>query len=106
MLLPVLARAKASAQAAACANNIKQLDVPWFVYSDDNMTRLVNNSSTADTRRYRQSWVNNIQDWATSVENTNPTYVLSGKLAPYVNNCLGVYKCPADRAAAQNGPRL
>ena len=55
---------------------------------------LVNNSGTADTRTYRQSWVNNIQDWATSVENTNPAYVLSGKLAPYVNNNLRVYKCP------------
>jgi prepilin-type N-terminal cleavage/methylation domain-containing protein/prepilin-type processing-associated H-X9-DG protein len=106
MLLPALSRARSSAQAAACANNVKQLNVAWFVYSDDNLTRLVNNSSTADTRRYRQSWVNNIQDWATSVENTNPTYVLSGKLATYVNNNLGVYKCPADKSVAQNGPRL
>ncbi len=32
--------------------------------------------------------------------------MLSGKLAPYVNNSLGVYKCPADQSAAQNGPRL
>jgi prepilin-type processing-associated H-X9-DG protein len=40
------------------------------------------------------------------VENTNPAYVLSGKLAPYVNNSLGVYKCPADQSVAQNGPRL
>jgi prepilin-type processing-associated H-X9-DG protein len=40
------------------------------------------------------------------VENTNPAYVLSGKLARYMNNNLGVYKCPADRSAAQNGPRL
>jgi prepilin-type processing-associated H-X9-DG protein len=40
------------------------------------------------------------------VENTNPAYVLSGKLASYVNNNLGVYKCPSDRTQAQNGPRL
>jgi prepilin-type processing-associated H-X9-DG protein len=40
------------------------------------------------------------------MENTNPAYVLSGKLAPYVNNNLGVYKCPSDRTVAQNGPRL
>ena len=30
----------------------------------------------------------------------------SGKLAPYVNNNLGVYKCPSDLTVAQNGPRL
>jgi prepilin-type N-terminal cleavage/methylation domain-containing protein/prepilin-type processing-associated H-X9-DG protein len=106
LLLPALSRAKMSAQAAACANNIKQLSLAWIIYADDNNQSLVNNSSTADTQTYRQSWVNNIEDWGTSVENTNPAYVLSGKLAPYVNNNLGVYKCPSDHTAAENGPRL
>jgi len=106
MLLPALSRAKLSAQATACSNNIKQFATAWFIYSDDNQGLLVNNSSTADTRAYRQSWVNNIQDWGTSDENTNPAFVLSGKLAPYVNNNLHVYKCPSDQSMAQNGPRL
>jgi prepilin-type N-terminal cleavage/methylation domain-containing protein/prepilin-type processing-associated H-X9-DG protein len=106
LLLPALSRAKMSAQATACGNNVKQLSLAWLLYADDNDGLLVNNSSTADTRTYRQSWVNNIQDWGTSVENTNPAYVLSGKLATYVNNSLGVYKCPADQSMAQNGPRL
>ncbi len=106
MLLPALSRAKSSAQATACSNNIKQLSLAWLIYSDENQGLLVNNSSTADTRSYRQSWVNNIQDWGTSVENTNPAYVLSGKLAPYVNNNLAVYRCPSDQSRAQNGPRL
>lgn len=106
MLLPSLSRAKASAQATACSNNLKQLSVAWVIYSDENAGALVNNSSTADTKTFRQSWVNNIQDWGTSDENTNPAYVLSGKLASYVNNNLGVYKCPSDQSRAQNGPRL
>ena len=106
LLLPALSRAKMSAQGAACANKIKQLSTAWLMYADDNRQLLVNNSSTADTRTYRQSWVNNIQDWGTSVENTNPAFVLSGKLAPYVDNNLGVYKCPSDQSMAQNGPRL
>jgi prepilin-type N-terminal cleavage/methylation domain-containing protein/prepilin-type processing-associated H-X9-DG protein len=106
LLLPALSRAKMSAQGAACSNNIRQLSLAWLIYADDFNQLLVNNSSTADTRTYRQSWVNNIEDWGTSVENTNPAYVVSGKLAPYVNNNLGVYKCPTDRTAAQNGPRL
>src|SRR4029077_19988456 len=71
MLLPALSRAKGSAQATACSNNIKQLEVGWLMYSDDNQGLLVNNCSMVDTRSYRQSWVNNIQDWGTSVENTN-----------------------------------
>jgi prepilin-type N-terminal cleavage/methylation domain-containing protein/prepilin-type processing-associated H-X9-DG protein len=106
LLLPALSRAKMSAQATACGNNVKQLSLAWMLYADDNDGLLVNNSSTADTRTYRQSWVNNIQDWETSVENTNPAFMLSGKLATYVNNSLGVYKCPADQSMAQNGPRL
>jgi prepilin-type processing-associated H-X9-DG protein len=106
MLLPALSGAKARAQGTACSNNLKQFAVAWLMYADDNNGLLVNNSSTADTRTFRQSWVNNIQDWGTSDENTNPAYVLSGKLAPYVNNSLGVYKCPSDRSMAQNGPRL
>jgi prepilin-type N-terminal cleavage/methylation domain-containing protein/prepilin-type processing-associated H-X9-DG protein len=106
LLLPALSRAKLSAQATACSNNIKQLSLAWMLYTDDNDGLLVNNSSTADTQTYRQSWVNNIQDWGTSVENTNPAYILSGKLASYVNNSLKVYKCPADQSVAQDGPRL
>ncbi len=106
LLLPALSRAKATAQATSCADNIRQLAVAWVLYADDNGGLLMNNSSTADTRSFRQSWVNNIQDWATSPENIDPTYVYSGKIAPYVNNTLGVYKCPSDRCLAQNGPRL
>ncbi len=106
MLLPALSRAKAAARAASCASNVRQLAVAWAVYADDNADALVNNSSTVDTRAYRLSWVNNIEDWGTSVENTNPAFILSGKLARYVNNNLGVYKCPSDTACAQNGPRL
>jgi prepilin-type N-terminal cleavage/methylation domain-containing protein/prepilin-type processing-associated H-X9-DG protein len=106
MLLPALSRAKGSAQATACSNNIKQLQVAWMMYSDDNQGLLMNNCSMVDTRSYRQSWVNNIQDWGMSVENTNGDYLRSGKLALYVNNNLAVYKCPSDQSMAQNGPRL
>ena len=104
LLLPALSRAKMSAQGAACGNNLRQLSVAWLIYADDNRQLLVNNSSTADTRTYRQSWVNNIEDWGTSVENTNPAFVFSGKLAAYVNDNLAVYKCPSDQSRAQNGP--
>src|SRR5436190_16954082 len=106
LLLPALSRAKLRAQATTCSNNLKQFATAWFIYSDDNMGLLVNNSSSADTRSYRQSWVNNIQDWGTSEENTNPAYVLTGKLASYVNYNLRIYKCPSDQSQAQNGPRL
>jgi prepilin-type N-terminal cleavage/methylation domain-containing protein/prepilin-type processing-associated H-X9-DG protein len=105
MLLPALSRAKGSAQANSCAGNIRQLVLAWTMYADENEGRLVVNSSSADTRTYRQSWVNNIQDWENSEENIDHSYILSGKLAPYVANNLGVYKCPSDQSTAKNGPR-
>src|SRR4051794_13542395 len=78
MLLPSLSRAKLSAQGTACSNNLKQFSLAWLIYADENAGLLVNNSSSADTRTYRQSWVNNIQDWDASEENTNAAFVLSG----------------------------
>ena len=106
MLLPALSRARQSALASTCSNNLKQLQTGWIMYADDYAGCLVNNSSTADTRTYRQSWVNNVQDWETSDENIDPAFVLSGKLADYVSRNLSVYKCPSDKSQAKNGPRL
>ena len=42
MLLPALAGAKRRAQAAACLSNVKQLDLCWLMYADDNRDLLVN----------------------------------------------------------------
>jgi prepilin-type N-terminal cleavage/methylation domain-containing protein/prepilin-type processing-associated H-X9-DG protein len=106
MLLPALSRAKGAAQTTTCCNNIKQLELGWLMYADDNQSLLMNNCSMVDTRTYRQSWVNNIQDWASSPENTNADFVRSGKLALYVNGNVRIYKCPSDQSVAQNGPRL
>jgi len=78
--LPALSRAKSSAQATTCGSNVKQLAVAWLLYTHDNDDALLNNSSTVDTRTYRQSSVNNIQNWTSSVENTNAAFVLSGRL--------------------------
>ncbi|PWU20807.1 MAG: prepilin-type cleavage/methylation domain-containing protein [Verrucomicrobia bacterium] len=106
LLLPSLSGAKMNAQGTACSNNLRQLIMGWLTYTDDNFSILMNNAGTTETKAYRASWVNNVQDWLASDENINPDYILSGKMAPYVNNNLGVYKCPSDIAQAQNGPRL
>jgi prepilin-type N-terminal cleavage/methylation domain-containing protein len=49
LLLPALSRAKQTAQATTCANNVKQLSIAWMIYADDNAGRLVNNCGTAGT---------------------------------------------------------
>jgi prepilin-type N-terminal cleavage/methylation domain-containing protein len=106
MLLPALSKAKAKAQAIGCGNNLRQLALAWVVYADDFSDCLVNNHAKVETTARRQSWVNNIEDWGTTPDNTNVALILSGKLAPYVSQSTIVYKCPADRSAAANGPRI
>src|SRR5256885_14072631 len=106
LLLPALSKSKAKAQSIGCVNNVKQLTAAWFLYSDDETDRFVNNHGRDETRLKRQSWANNVEDWSSSDDNTNLTLLTGAKLGNYLGNSAGVFKCPADRTAAPNGPRL
>ena len=55
ILLPALSQAKGKAHAIACLNNIKQLSLAWFLYTDDNDDRLVNNHGKPETTARRSS---------------------------------------------------
>src|SRR6266704_2139472 len=44
LLLPVLGRAKAKAQAIVCLNNLKQLQLAWIMYVEDHNDWLVPNN--------------------------------------------------------------
>ena len=105
LLLPALSGAKARAQTIGCVNNIRQLALAWSLYPDENGGLLVNNHGVDETRSSRLNWVNNVMDWGTAEENTNTAYLLSGKLTPILSLTTAVYKCPSDRAMAENGPR-
>src|SRR5437899_3224596 len=41
LLLPALARSKTKAQALTCMSNLRQLQLCWIMYADDNNGRLV-----------------------------------------------------------------
>jgi prepilin-type N-terminal cleavage/methylation domain-containing protein/prepilin-type processing-associated H-X9-DG protein len=106
MLLPVLSKSKAAAEATTCNNNIKQLALAWFLYASDNQDLLVNNYGKPQTVSTRNTWANNVEDWSNSDDNTNLIYVTQTPLSPYLNRSAGVFKCPTDRAPAANGPRI
>jgi prepilin-type N-terminal cleavage/methylation domain-containing protein/prepilin-type processing-associated H-X9-DG protein len=106
LLLPALGKAKSRAESSQCANNIKQLSLAWFLYSDDNDNRLVNNHGKPETTARRQTWANNVEDWTANDDNTNLIYLTDSKLGPYANRSAAVYKCPSDKALAPNGPRI
>src|SRR6266850_1062417 len=106
LLLPALAKAKSKAQGIGCLNNIKQMSLAWSLYTDENSDLLVNNHGIDETRTNRQNWVNNVQDWGNSDDNTNLVYLTQAKLAPYLNQATAVFKCPSDKSVAANGPRI
>jgi prepilin-type N-terminal cleavage/methylation domain-containing protein/prepilin-type processing-associated H-X9-DG protein len=106
MLLPALSRAKAKAEAMTCSANIKQLSLAWALYADDFNDWLVNNHGVPETLARRQTWANNVEDWLASDDNTNLVFLSDSKLGPFANRATRIYKCPADREPAPNGPRI
>jgi prepilin-type N-terminal cleavage/methylation domain-containing protein/prepilin-type processing-associated H-X9-DG protein len=111
LLLPALGRAKLKAYGISCMSNLKQLQLGWIMYSDDNDDKLVpvggiNNLVVRERIQDVQpgapnsQWVNGRVDTGDSA--TNTWFVQNGLLYPYVNS-VKVYKCPADRKEVSGG---
>jgi prepilin-type N-terminal cleavage/methylation domain-containing protein/prepilin-type processing-associated H-X9-DG protein len=108
LLLPVLARAKARAQAVSCINNSRQLTFAWIIYAGDYNDRLVYNlgglvnASSGESQLSlaptgQPNWVDNVMDWTTAPANTNLGFVSTSLLGPYANYSTTIFKCPSDR---------
>ena len=105
MLLPALAKAKASANESKCLNNLHQLALAWYSYAADANDTMVPNAPLGFPTN--ETWCGGGEEnWTTSDQNTNVSYYLGSLMAPYVANGVGVYKCPADVVPSQNGPRI
>src|SRR2546428_1777674 len=97
LLLPALAKAKTKAQGIACMNNLKQLQLAWYLYVDDNGDKLVPNGTGAQIG-WIEGWLQTPQD----ATNVNLIKAPRGMLWNY-NQSLGIYKCPADRTTVKLG---
>jgi hypothetical protein len=42
------------------------------------------------------NWVNGVLDWELSTDNTNRATITGASLAPFLNNNVNAYRCPAD----------
>ncbi len=96
LLLPALAGAKDRARTTQCLSNLKQLQLCWQLYLDDNRDTCPPNEIDAPIS-LAGSWIlGNAQlDMTTSnIEN--------GILFRY-NTSAGIYKCPSDRAKVSRG---
>lgn len=102
MLLPALAKAKAKGQGISCMSNLKQLQLAWRLYTDDNNDRLVPNGDGGNSG-WVAGWLPTIQD-ATNVNllKTDGDRTRKSYLWKY-NESAGIYKCPADKSTVRIG---
>jgi prepilin-type N-terminal cleavage/methylation domain-containing protein/prepilin-type processing-associated H-X9-DG protein len=100
LLLPALSKAKIKGQGVACSGNIKQLQICWQLYTDDNADNLPGNTAmNPGDIGNRGAWTADPLSWAqgNTWTDTTPTNLQQGVLYRY-NQSLGIYRCPADRS--------
>jgi prepilin-type N-terminal cleavage/methylation domain-containing protein/prepilin-type processing-associated H-X9-DG protein len=95
MLLPALSQAKMRAYATSCLNNVKELQLAYQMYADDNDDTFANNDTSAlGTDAGPDAWIQgNVQQYTASYVSN----IMSGPLYPYNQN-VNIYYCPADQS--------
>ena len=91
LLLPALSRAKGTAQQAKCLSNLKQLELAWSMYPDDNNDRLAPNKSI-NIQNVQGSWV-----LGNAQMDTTTTNIENGVIFPY-SKSVSIYVCPTDKS--------
>jgi prepilin-type N-terminal cleavage/methylation domain-containing protein/prepilin-type processing-associated H-X9-DG protein len=100
ILLPVLHKGQQAAQNAACLNNLRQLQLCWHLYYQDNNDVLVPNNSVAFIDPGTNTSTGNIKglSWLPDVNartEIDPSAIINGLLYQY-NSQIGIYHCPSD----------
>jgi prepilin-type N-terminal cleavage/methylation domain-containing protein len=104
LLLPALAKAKRKAMAIKCVSNLKQLQLGWEMYKNDNNEVFIPNAPAGANSN---TWCSGSQqDWILANANTNVSIYLNSLMAPYMANQIKVYKCPGDTIRSRNGDRI
>ena len=83
LLLPALGSAKGQAQRISCLNNLKQLQIAWVNYADDESDRIVTNAFVPG-------------NMMSANDATNRALLALGPLFEYCQST-AIFKCPADR---------
>jgi prepilin-type N-terminal cleavage/methylation domain-containing protein/prepilin-type processing-associated H-X9-DG protein len=102
LLLPALSRAKAAAQSTVCKNNLKQLQLAWQLYADDNHGYIVGN-----VEAYLSGYFQNVDGWVLGNAQFDQTddNLRAGKLWQYTG-ATRLYRCPSDRSTVRSRPAL
>ncbi|MGZ8901788.1 MAG: type II secretion system protein [Limisphaerales bacterium] len=99
MLLPALSKSKTKAHGIRCLSNLKQLQLAWQFYADDNDDRITSSGYTRPVEP--TAWVDGWLDFnPATTDNTNTTILKDpqkSKFAKYLQ-AVEIYKCPADNS--------
>src|SRR5213595_4125914 len=82
LLLPALAKAKTKAQGIQCMSNLKQLQLVWHFYADDNNDRITSSGYVKPTEP--TSWVAGWLDFSSgNPDNTNTAMLRDPKVSKF-----------------------
>ncbi|MCI0541621.1 MAG: prepilin-type N-terminal cleavage/methylation domain-containing protein [Verrucomicrobiales bacterium] len=100
LLLPALSKAKQKAQGIACKNNLKQLQLCWTMYADDNNEEMPPSNTIQILGNNAQMDVE--PSWAVgdAIRDTSTDNLQRGVLFPY-HSSVGIYRCPGDQATVE-----
>lgn len=107
MLLPALSKARLKAQSAGCLSNLKQLQMCWQMYVDDNNDNLPHNvAMNPSDLESRGSWTADTSSWLHGNAWTDSTLanIQTGVLFRY-NSSPGIYRCPSDKSTVRDQGR-
>ena len=100
ILMPALHRAKEQGRRAACLSNLRQMNLAWIMYADENDDKLVNgaigysnSNQTWGDHRNERAWVDEYSNTDTVVQIRG---IRNGALWPYLKD-EGIYRCPTGR---------
>jgi len=96
LLLPVLGRTKERVRGIVCLKNVKQSQLAWLLYADDNRDLIVPNRSMTTPNAF--SWVQGYHDYSSNPQNTNTLLLIDPEyaaFAPYIR-IASIYHCPSD----------
>jgi type II secretory pathway pseudopilin PulG len=91
LLLPALSFAKLQATGVHCLNNLKELQVDWFMYAGDNKDCIAGNVWTEEASHSPSNWLSGWEDAPEpdDPDNTNTALFMNvqyAQLGPYVQS--------------------
>lgn len=103
LLLPAISQAKSRAQSTACANNLRQMQIAFQLYTDDNGNRMPLNKEGSPFGY----WQSVDGAWVVGNAKRDPTdeNLRRGTLWKYVE-AIQPYRCPSDRSTVNSQATL